>query len=322
MKPNQSQNITISNTSTASPNSSKSHQSPAFIVIAVICTILACAGITFGIYGLLDANNKATENANLRAKIDLLQIETGAELIESTKDGVTTTTVATKDDSDLFIKTLASQVEVALTEKFQNGNFFTTFGDGSIIKLAGTNIYTSSNKSYGVVSSSFTDEPGIQYWILEDAQSVIEPILTSNGFVLTDYDYLGKNLYYNANKDVYCRASISVPLNFSCSSGNWITEEQAAFVTDLARIANVNSISASPSNIQDSSVSPYQTLEARGAGYTALFYRTSPSSEWQFFTGTQAILDCEDFSTEDLKNAFAGTICWDTTTSQQSTVQP
>lgn len=86
--------------------------------------------------------------------------------------------------------------------------------------------------------------------------------------------------------------------------------------------------------IKNSAVSPYQTIEATvvidlGGSYTsnmALFYRTSPDAEWQYFTNTTGVLSCSDYSTDDLKKAYAGETCTvegnATSNGGYSTVQP
>lgn len=54
-------------------------------------------------------------------------------------------------------------------------------------------------------------------------------------------------------------------------------------------------------------------------GYAGLFYKT-PTSGWQYFTGVQNGLQCSNFNTNDLKNAFAGEPCY--TNDTLTTVTP
>ena len=51
----------------------------ALIATSIIASTVAIAGIATGIYFYLDASSKATDNANLQAKIDLLESENGTE---------------------------------------------------------------------------------------------------------------------------------------------------------------------------------------------------------------------------------------------------
>ena len=88
-------------------------------------------------------------------------------------------------------------------------------------------------------------------------------------------------------------------------------------------------------DIKNSTVSPYQTLETyividSGGSYTssgALFYRTSPNAEWQFFSLTSGGTGlCSEYNTDDLKKAYAGKTCIiegdATSNGSYSTVQP
>ena len=74
--------------------------------------------------------------------------------------------------------------------------------------------------------------------------------------------------------------------------------------------------------ITDSEVSPYQKLMARFENAAALFYRTSKTADWKYFTGTQAALSCSDYNTKELKNAYSGEVCYDEDAGKNSTVQP
>lgn len=50
-----------------------------------------------------------------------------------------------------------------------------------------------------------------------------------------------------------------------------------------------------------------------------LFYRV-PDGTWRFFQATQAVLDCGDYNTTDLKKAYVGTSCYATNSSTESKV--
>lgn len=78
--------------------------------------------------------------------------------------------------------------------------------------------------------------------------------------------------------------------------------------------------------ISDSKVSGYQKatlsrsdLNEVGGGM-AIFYRKGTGS-WIYFRGTQEIIDCTAYNTTDLKNAFMGDSCYDSTSNKESTVQ-
>lgn len=55
-------------------------------------------------------------------------------------------------------------------------------------------------------------------------------------------------------------------------------------------------------------------------GFAAMFYQT-PDKTWHYFIGTQNIVPCADFNTDDLKKAYVGEPCYDTATdNEQATV--
>lgn len=64
----------------------------------------------------------------------------------------------------------------------------------------------------------------------------------------------------------------------------------------------------------DSGVNGYKHASANvltGSGASALFYQT-PGQEWKYFMSTQGALSCTEYDTSELKKAFAGTECSDT----------
>lgn len=63
------------------------------------------------------------------------------------------------------------------------------------------------------------------------------------------------------------------------------------------------------SKIEDSAYAPYQTTVAEFLGAVDLFYRKSPTSKWEYFTGTQTTISCDQYNTEDLKKAYYGKEC-------------
>lgn len=295
--------------------------SKGLLVATIIFAVIAIAGIAAAIYFFIDANNKATANADLRAKLDLVKMETGAELVEKEENGTTVTVVEVTSTRAEEVKKIVTQVYDSLTKNISGGTFYTVFGNGSLIKIPDSNIYTFSNESYGVTSASYYYDSAIGNTIMQSADSFASAVLTNNGFI-EDKETMSGKLFYNSNTDIYCITSgQSLPYSLTCSKATWILAEDRDLSLTLAKVADVDFISASQSAIQDSSVSPYQKLMARGENYAALFYRVSPDSEWQFFTGTQGVLPCSEY-TGDIAKAFAGDTCYDEATGQNSIVQP
>lgn len=56
-----------------------------------------------------------------------------------------------------------------------------------------------------------------------------------------------------------------------------------------------------------------------GGSGVALFWKKA-DGQWQFFIGTQGLLPCDKFDSDDLRNAFNGHACWDAASETQITV--
>lgn len=305
---------------TANPTSApeKPKKSKGLVITVIIMTIFAIAGIAAAIYFFMDANNKANDNSELKAKLDLIEAETGTELIETEQGGAAVTVVA--ESTDDAVKAIVSKIYDALSEDLPNQRFYRIFDGDGIIKIPNSDVYTIAEKSYGVTSGSQTNNHDE---IMQKAHPIARSVLTSNGYSMVKELMFGDELYYNQNSDIYCWISMSSsPFSSDCSSGKWLSEENAGLILALAKAADTDFVSASSKDIQNSSISPYQKLTGRVANAAGLFYRVSPNAEWQFFTGTHVIVDCDKFNTEDLRKAFAGDTCWDDATGQEATIKP
>jgi len=225
------------------------------------------------------------------------------------------------EDDDSEVEEIINKIYEALADNFEYSPEKST-GDGSTIKIPNTDVYTKSNKSYDVILFDQNDTTNI----MNKAHVYAESVLKDNGFVGEDgviLGYIGNStMFYKSDSGIYCfESGASAPFRASCSKETWISDDSKDLVLSLAKTANQKYIAADPSNITDSSVIPYQRITASGLNAAMLFYRVSPDSEWQFFVGTQGVLLCSDY-TDDVAKAFAGEICWDDSTNQQSTVQP
>ena len=318
-------NEIVSASSSAAPTVDKTPKtSKGLLVATIIFAVIAIAGIAAAIYFFIDANDKATTNAGLRAKLDLVKMETGAELVEKEENGTTVTVVDTNSSTETRVKKLVLDLRDQLESAF-NTSFYVTYKDAdSPIRIPDTDTYTTSNQYYGVTSGewqSIQNNPTLQA-IFEGAHGVVVDYLTSHGFTKL-IDYFASDVYGNSTTGIYCNVNTAqqYPFSVTCASDTWYDVENRDLIVALAKAAGVDFISASQSNIQDSTVTPYQRLMAGGVNYAALFYRVSPEANWQFFTGTQAELPCSEY-TGDIAKAFAGDTCYDEATGQDSIVQP
>ena len=303
---------------------SKPHKPKGLIFTTVFFALLAVAGIAGAIYFFIDSNNKAATNADLRSKLDLIKMETGAELVEKQENGTTVTEVELPESDESEVRTLVKEIYQDLAVKIPTAPFKMVFEDGSIIKIPDSNIYSSSNVAYGITSATSVHDKTINDIVSQNAHIYVEAFLSSNGFNEDSFNLLliGK-LLYNPNTQIYCLVSENaLPFSVSCSKENWITNETKTLAEKLASIANSPYVAVDPSHIVDSQVSPYQTITANGGGAALLFYRTSKDADWQFFKASQGLLNCNEYDTEDLKNAYAGQMCFNESTGETITVQP
>lgn len=69
--------------------------------------------------------------------------------------------------------------------------------------------------------------------------------------------------------------------------------------------------SSSHPSIFNSDYKPYQyTFYSGGENAMGMFYRSGPDAEWVYFGGTQAVLDCSEYTGEAQKG-FAGYVCYE-----------
>lgn len=139
--------------------------------------------------------------------------------------------------------------------------------------------------------------------------------------------------FLNANKNIVCGVyedndgyNNYVALECAKTDWTWMTEAEKELVGELEQ-AYYNKTAEYPSalfglgnKVKDSEVAPYQTLSVSIGGGYALFYRSGSDAEWQYFKGGQALLDCGDYDTDELRKAFAGSLCYDG--AAESVVQP
>lgn len=279
----------------------------------ILLAILAAAGVGFGIYEFMDSSKKADEIKDLRNQI--------ANLTPTTPD--------TPTDEDLFemmdaeTQTIVEQIKSVLTPlagvQPEDGGItpITTFDE--------LKVPTSLEKSYGAKYSSGVTETDFS---LND--KLIEKLLslgfTEDTTISTEF----RTTYRNSDDIICTTGGSSSPFAFACGYYKWVSSDTVSAINEFAEAIKTKrgSYPAYPLSymegheIEDSTVTPYQRVTISGYNHAALFYRTSPDAEWQYFTGAQGELACSDFSTQDLKNAYAGTQCYDEATGSQSTVQP
>lgn len=307
-------------------------------VATVVASVIAVVGLAAGACFFVAANESAKENAALRAKLDLIQAETGVELVEQVADDGNI--VATVESSEDEVKDLVLALRDELEESVRGGvEIEAVFGGGiytarpdtarpAYIKLPGSDVYTVANQYYGVLPYFEYDfSTAEEYEYVADVWGMVTDYLTFNGFSKVRSMAFGDDVYGNTETGIYCTVlPLGVKYGFDsvrCASGDWYDVGTKDLIVALAKASGYDYIElTSRSEIKDSEVSPYQTLEASLDVAALFFYRVSPDADWQFFTGAQALIGCDAYNTQDLKNAYAGEMCWNDTTNLESTVQP
>lgn len=139
----------------------------------------------------------------------------------------------------------------------------------------------------------------------------------------------GTTEYINEADEIICSGiETTLPLTISCSHLSWLSAEKIALVDLLAKAYYEKEktypaiIDATQADVKNSIYEPYQKLTASLGDAAGLFYRATKSASWVFFAGTQAALPCEDYYADTgARRAFAGDVCYDKTTQENSTVQ-
>ena len=145
--------------------------------------------------------------------------------------------------------------------------------------------------------------------------------------------------YYNDEKKIVCSIYADtnyvtlenreefVELDCAKTSWSWLTEAEKELISGLEagyrektgeypRVLDVLG-----SLIKDSQFAPYQTITVGVGGAAGLFYRTDKDAAWQFFTGTQDMIGCDRYNTENLKKAYLGEQCYDVENQTVRTVE-
>ena len=304
----------------------KKKGSKAPVLVATLFGVLAVAGIGFGVYSFLDSNKKGSEISDLKAEI--------ASLKASQKGTVEDKKPTVEPDADIFeekdedvrsvvaeLKKLAKKT-TGVAAKDSTEYAFPTYFDG--LKTA-----TTLEKNYGFEYGT----SDIELDMAGTLSNALVEKLEDEGFVEFEkaQTYPAGPSYINEDTGITCYVGGGLPFGVACGYYKWVSDETVELVNELAdaykesegKYPRYLGVHADDDyKITDSEVSPYQKLMARFENAAALFYRTSKTANWKYFTGTQAVLSCSDYNTKELKNAYSGEVCYDEDAGKNSTVQP
>ena len=280
------------------------------LIIIIAISVIAIVGIIFLILILtLPKGNTEENNANTSGNTTDVSPTSGdqsaseaeiKELVSSFKNGI----------EKILLSYTGGQVKV-------DGKVSQTYYENPPYFMpAGTPVGMPLENSYGlkIESSEKSEEANKLY----QAAVLIRDSLMEDGFkkynkvTLLDDD----EQYLNSNLKILCHITVNTnPTTFSCGSTKWISDERTELSSDLAGAYRESTgeypavIDASEDMIEDSPYTPYQRISAKMLDSVGMFYRASKTANWEFFTETQAVLPCEQYSTDALKRAFSGEVC-------------
>ncbi len=223
--------------------------------------------------------------------------------------------------NDTLVRNLISDLSSVANKFLQNNNsnesleqvYDYTF---PVYKLASVKTAIPVEKSYGLKSSNSADSTLMYNLSQEFKRSLMAQGYEEYGVVPL---FAGITQLYNPKTEIICISQENaIPYTISCGHTSWIAADTIALISSLAdAYYKVEEeypifISANTNNIKNSPFEPYQRLTASLPGYAGLFYRSSPTAEWVFFTGTQSVIPCEKYE-DDLgaRRAYQGDVCYD-----------
>ncbi len=307
------------------PKPIKSRKVILYVTIAVLVIGIAIAA-SWLIFDNEKAQNtqpqpKTTSNTSSTADLSTTALKADARMIKRIQDAVTKDFKVASTNKVLDLK----HDEVSIYIDKQAPEF----------KVEGYNFYTDSAGGSSITIESYRDETTkLPTAIEKDVRIKIASVLTSSALTMTgsrgteEYGlktdvYIGDELICTVNSPLAETHPTTVRCGFLSSYlANAVKSKPLA---DALPNLIPTSVIFSPT-ISDSKVAGYQNAEAgisdlSGAGgYQALFWRKG-SGSWNFFRGTQEIIQCAAYDTIDLKNAFFGKVCFDMSNNKDSTVK-
>ena len=253
----------VTEVSTA-PKQPKKSRAPIFC--AIFFAILAIAGVSFGVYFYLDANNKAVDNAKLRAEIDLLTATTGAELVTEQQGNTAVTTVANPDNHISEVKEVVDELYDAVQEADVLPHDIVKiygdmeYGDNQLSEVEiSDNAYAFLEESYGIYSKVIQDSarsfPDTEPY--SKANAIIVAKLKELGFN-ESASFISSTVFTDSDRGIVCSVG-DYNVNTVCGHSSWISDESVASLDALAKAyfdkANNHPIRFSSAyNIEDSKI--------------------------------------------------------------------
>lgn len=312
-------------TPTPPPNPVRKKRSPLVFILLLLIVVALAAVATYAVMTFAIGSSKKTDDITPKAATTTSTTQTQGDKILAAIDHVKTLLPSTK---------AFAAGEVTYSPHRKVGTPYDIYASGT------------TNDAWHVRSDVIVDTASagqvtktIYQYFVTDQKATIDTLIGDTAFgpvEKTDTKYVS----YRVNTADYTCGLSESPSNsttkgtvigLSCSTTDEYTKNAknqqpfyAAMSTDKTYTADVTMLGAP--KITTSATSGYKTAEVGiggdselAGGAMGLFYQT-PDGVWHFFKGTQQILTCTAYTTTDLKKAYVGQACFDSTKNVNSTV--
>ena len=317
-----SSQTTISSSPSLTPSPEKPKPQRGAIIAIVILAVLAIGGLAFGGYEFYLNKQQATSAENIA---DAPSSTPEAASTKNVPAGTTSSIASTADDEEVL--SLLEEIKSTLDSAWGSSwGYVTTYNyDNPTYNPNQDNLYILLEKSYGIFLR-FGDSQNPREKTTLAAQA-LDTFFESKGYVKTfsSLESMLGDVY--TNRQIVCSndAGRTTEVVVSCSETSWYSKEKLALATELAAAFGIDGIdypltvNVNGAKIEDSTISPYQKITVAINNGAALFYRSSPDSDWVFVVGTQGIPECSAFD-EEARKAFSGMHCFDTANGAETTL--
>ena len=262
------------------------------------------------------------------------------KFIEPTDTKCVTKTTEEAPVTDNFAETNKGAKKILQDVISELTTFSTSFGrfrlektyDSYVTYEFEKNYATNLDGAYGLV---FDVDNNMNYNTTLASSGIIDKVMNSHGLKKISFDDpadLGEGgIYYADDNGYICNySSQSSPVRINCANSNWLTEEEKTFAKSLMDAMKKSDdykndemlyASVTQDDITKTADGKYERVTASVAGAAALFYRNTDGGEWKYFVSTQQVLNCNDFNTDEIKAAFAGSDCYDYTAGKMTTLK-
>ena len=240
---------------------------------------------------------------------------------------------ANKEDSDEKVRNIINDVYDVFVEAAENYRVDKNYGNDMLIPID-DDLAIYANKWYG-----FSFKPN-EYLSKEleknngyaKLEKTVTDALSKKGIKKVSQP---KSFHY-ANMDVdllswyegdgiFCEYEKLSEITLSCADKSWYTDEQKELTLALRaaykkKTGEEGSEISIPNAHKIEKKNGYEHLVAYDSNAVAHYYRKD-GGEWKYFISTQAPVSCDKYDTDELKEAYNGTICYDSTTYADSVVK-